>query len=416
MENRRTSLLLIALVVSGLLLFVGLTWLNFLYASQDSGPNDFYPAWLASRALLLRGISPYDAEAVTASVLSLSGGALSDQAGLYALYYPVHAVLIFAPLALIGDPFLARAVWMTVLELALAGNLFLALLLSRWRPDAGMLASLLLSLLAWYFCWRPLLDGDVVILTALLLNLALLAVRSGQDSVASFLLAFTLVKGEAFALAVIFIALWAVSQRRWALLWGTLSFLAFFFVLGMLFVNNWMLEYARLIVSDYRASPPLLPGKVLQAWLPGVGRQLGWGLTLATGSLCLWQWGLAWRQEWRWFYWTHALTLTATFLIGLPVSLDNTVILLPALVLILTIWDQRWGRLGKGMIALLLLLFTLGVWVLALRSLRSEVTLDMQPLFYFFTPLLTLVGLTWVRWWAIRPSRLYLQEMMDQLK
>lgn len=416
LENRRASVLFVTILVVGLLLIVGLTWMNFLYTSQDSGPNDFYPAWLATRALLLRGINPYDGQAVTAAALSLSGGVLSDQSDFYALRYPIHATLVFAPFALINDPYLARALWMTLLELALMGNLAVSVSLSRWKPDAGMLTGLLISLLVWYFTWRPLLDGDVVILTALLLSLALLAVRSEQDSVASFLLAFTLIKGEIFILPVIFIALWGLSHRRGGLLGGTLAFLAFFFILGLLFASDWPWNYARLIVRDYRDLPPLLPLRVLQAWLPGVGRQLGWGLTLAVSGICLWQWGSALRQDWRWFYWTHSLTITAAFLVGLPVSLDNTVVLLPSLVLILAIWDQRWGKLGKILIALLLLLLILGTWTLALRSVRSEVVLDMQPLFFFFTPLIMLIGLVWVRWWAIRPPRLYLQEIMEQLQ
>lgn len=413
LENRRASIFFFGLIALGLLVLTGLTWANFLYASQDRGPNEFFPAWAAARAFLFQGINPYDPAAVTASAPALSGGLLPDEAGELALHYPLHTLLIIAPFALVDDLFLARALWMTLLEAALLGITAASLSLSRWQASRLMLGLVLAFVIIWYFSLRPVLAGDVILLATLAACLAFLAIRSGQDPLAGFMLSLALIKGEVYSLLVLFILLWALSQRRWNLIWATLGILVFFFAIGMLFLEDWMLEYARLVVRDYKLLPPLLPRSVLIAWLPGVGRQLGWGLTLLVGGLLVYEWGAAWGKDLRWFYWTACLTLAGTFMVGMPVSLNNLVALLPAFVLVLAIWDQRWGRLGNWLAGLSLLIFSGGVWALALQARRMQLPLDSQPLFFFLTPLTLLLSLLWVRWWATRPSKRFLQTRIE---
>lgn len=416
MDNRRASILFFGLIAIGVLVMAGLTWVNYLYSSQDSGPNDFHPAWAATRAFLLQGLSPYDVPAVTAAGPGLSGGFLSDDAGELALRYPLHALLLFVPFALVDDPFLARALWMTILEAALFGITAASVSLSRWQANRLMLSFVLIFVVAWYFSLRPVLAGDVIILSALAASLAFLAIRSRQDPLVGFMLVLMLIKGDVFLLLVIFILLWALSQRRWTIAWATLGILTFLFAIGMLFHDDWILQYARLVVQDYKNMPPLLPRSILIGWLPGVGNQLGWGLTLLIASLLLWEWRSARGKEMRWVYWTAAVTLVGTFLIGLPVSLNHTIALLPAFLLVLAIWDQRWGQLGKWLIALNLLLFSAGIWVIALQAARNQVPLDLQPLFFFLTPLVLLTGLLWVRWWAVRPAQRFSQAWPEQFE
>jgi hypothetical protein len=61
--------------------------------------------------------------------------------------------------------------------------------------------------------------------------------------------------------------------------------------------------------------------------------------------------------------------------------------------------EQRWGRFGRWSAAVLLLTIFFGLWA-ALRATVGSV-------FTLFFPLLLIVLLYWVRWWAIRPPRLW---------
>jgi hypothetical protein len=150
-------------------------------------------------------------------------------------------------------------------------------------------------------------------------------------------------------------------------------------------------------------------------WLPGIGTQLAWLLTIISGVILLWEWRQAFGMNFRWFLWTAYLSLAISNLIGIPTSVENQVVLIPALILILAVWDERWGTLGRWLIATSLALLSIGLWWAGLLAARQETPADLAPLVFFAAPITILIGLYWVRWWAIRSSRLPMQEMTERL-
>ena len=63
-------------------------------------------------------------------------------------------------------------------------------------------------------------NGNLSILSALLLVTALLVMRSGQDPLAGFLLVLAALRGEALVLLIIFILIYSASVQRWTLFWS----------------------------------------------------------------------------------------------------------------------------------------------------------------------------------------------------
>jgi hypothetical protein len=102
-------------------------------------------------------------------------------------------------------------------------------------------------------------------------------------------------------------------------------------------------------------------------------------------------------------------------LIGIPTSVENQAVLIPAVILVLAVWDERWGTLGRWLIASSLILLSAGLWWLGLVVERQGISPDLSPLLFFAVPVFTIIGLYWVRWWAIRASRLPLQEITERL-
>jgi cation transporter-like permease len=95
-------------------------------------------------------------------------------------------------------------------------------------------------------------------------------------------------------------------------------------------------------------------------------------------------------------------------------TLENYIILYPAVILIFALLDKRWGSFGRGLIVVLILIMTVGLWGILVNKASTGSPPDLDPIIFFFMPLLTFLGLYWVRWWAIRPMRLPLEEFAER--
>jgi hypothetical protein len=212
----------------------------------------------------------------------------------------------------------------------------------------------------------------------------------------------------------IFILIWAVSTHRWTLIWSLLGFLVLFIAAGSLLIPNWIIDNIRQVIRFSESNFISTPGAIISYWLPGIGRQVGWALTGIMVGVLLIEWRHSLGKEFRWFYWTVLLTLVINNLIGIYTTLENYIILYPAIILIFALLDKRWGGFGRGLIVLLILIMTVGLWGILVNTANKGSLPDLDPIIFFFMPLLTLFGLYWVRWWAIRPMRLPLEEFAER--
>lgn len=397
-----------------LIILVGLIWANLFYINLNPAGGDFFPRWLGTRLFLTQGANPYSAE-TTAEIrrAQQAGGLAPDQADSLFLY-PFPAFLLYSPFALTANQVAARTAWMTLLELALFAVLALSLNLSRWRTPAWAVVLLSLFTITWYFALRPVLDGNLVVFTALFILLAMVATRADQDSLAGFLLALSLVKPGPTWLLALFVLIWATAARRWNLVGTFLGSLLLISAAASLLIPDWLVQNIRQGVEYLRIPQTNTPGSLVFFWLPGIGRQFGWLLTIVTLVLLAWEWYQAIGKDFRWFYWTACLTLAVTPLVGLPAALDHYILMLPGLVLVLATWDERWGKVGKLMVALSLILLSFGVWWLALYPASKGMLADQNPWLFLSLPFFMLAGLYWVRWYAIRPPRLPVNELADR--
>ena len=416
MDNQQRASMAIALVfVMVVAVIGGITWINYQYASQNQEMNKFLPLWKGTRLFMTEGSNPYSQETANEVERMVYGrnARVGEKSGDFV--YPIYSILVYAPFALFGEYNLALALWMTILELSLAGLIVLSLLLSSWRPSVLIALILFIYTFLWYHSLRPLISGNISILVALFVTAAFLAIRSELDAFAGFLLALGSVKPQMIIIIYVFIILWAVSQRRWTIIWSLFGSLFFMAAAGSLFFQEWFFDYVRQIV---RYSDEILittPGSVISQWLPGIGTQVGWVLTGIMAALLLIEWRACLGQDSRWFVWTAMLTLTASSLIGVYTTLDNYIILFPVTILILSVWDKRWGIFGKWLMMLFILITSIGIWWLLLSGVQRGIQPDLNPIIFLFTPVILLVCLYWVRWWAVNPVRMPLERISDYL-
>lgn len=411
--RRRYPEITAVLLVIGMVLVVGfLTWANYRYAMQNPGGSDLVPRWVGVRQLLIKGESPYS-EATTREIHQMFYGrpARSDEDQVL-FVYPLYSVLLFAPFALIPDFNTARAVFMTVLEVSVVLTAAASLALSRWKLVPWMLALVLLFTTLWYYSVRALINANVSLFLSFLVAAALLAIRAEQDALAGVLLAVTTIKPQMVILLIVFIIIWAISQRRFVLVWSIIGSTALLAGIGVLLIQDWIWQNLVQVVAYPDYTLPTTPTEIFQIWVPGVAKQAGRGLTVILIVMLIMEWREAWGKEFKWMLWAACLTLVATPLIGIPAATENYMIMFPALVLVFSAWEDHWGSWGRLLVLGSLLLLFFGVWWLFLSTVEIGEQAIQGPVMFFPLPIFLLFTLYWVKWWVLRPD----QPLFDRLR
>jgi hypothetical protein len=402
LQNNSFKLVFVLLLFS-IVLGAG-AWANYRFSQQNPGGNDFLAHWVGTRALLVDGISPYSDEvALRIQTIAYGRPALPGENEMR-VAYPLYSISIFLPYAFISDYNLARAFWMTTLEVALIGLAILSLRLTRWKPRTWLLAIILLFSLTWYHSVRALINGNAVVLVAVFIAGALAAIQAGRDELAGILLALSTIKPQVVILVVIFVLFWAISvKRRTIVVWTALS-LAVLSIGAAIFVPDWPLQNLWEVLRYSGYNPPGTPGSALATWLPAAGNKLGWLLTILLGILLFVEWSAARGEDFRWFLWTVSLTLVASQWIGIQTDPGNFIVLFIPLVLVFAMWVKHSGTIGRVLVILSVMVLFVGLWALFLFTLDASAGQPQQsPIMFFPLPLFLLIGLYWIRWWAIQP-------------
>jgi len=391
---------------------VGLIYANYQYVKQNSGGNDFLPRWVGTRLFLTQDLSPYSDEVNREIQEMIFGREASSGEDKSLFVYPFYSIFIYSPYALFSDYNLARALWMTTLEISLIAITLGSLSLSQWRLHPVLIILLMIFSILWYHAMRPLINGNTAIVIALMIVGAFLAIRANVDSLAGFLLAMTTIKPQMVILLIPFIFLWAISQRRWMLIWSTLGILILMIAGMSLLIPDWIVQNLRQILAYPQYTLPSTQGAILQEWLPGIGSELGWLMTIILAGVLIWEWRAAWGKDFQWFFWTACLTLVITNLIGIRTTTANYIALVPALILIFASWDRHWDLFGKFLIGFSYIFLLIGLWwlfILTLTETQHQAT--QSSVMFFPLPLFLWIGLYWIRWWVVRPEKLWLDHL-----
>jgi hypothetical protein len=305
--------------------------------------------------------------------------------------YPIYATLVFAPFSLISaDYALARALWMTTLQLGLIGLTFVSLKLAEWRLPAWVLASLVLFTLLWYHSARPLINGNVSILISLFIATGLLAVRAKRDILAGLLLTLSTIKPQVVVLLIPLVLIWSVSNKRWRLIASFLGFMSLFVLVGTALEPDWLWQNIQQVLDYPSYTLPGNPAAIFEFWWPGVGRYLGWVLGVALAGILIWRWRDTWGKEFQFLLVTAYLTLAVTNLIGFTTAASNFIALYPGLILLLAYLDRRYDRAGHWLAAALAIGLLLGLWMLFLATVLGR---RQSHILFFPLPVLLLVSM-----------------------
>ena len=414
MRRRSPVGLFIAALLLGMGLIVALVIGNYRYTRQNPGGTDFLVHWVGTQSFLDEGLSPYSDE-VALRIQEMVYGHPA-QAGEHELRvaYPLYSILLFIPFALVHNFELARALWMTVLEIALIAMTFLSLNMVRWRPKPIMLALLLLFSVFWYHALRPVILGNAIVLVALLVLGAIMAVRDGHDELAGILLGFASIKPQVIALFVVFILFWGVSNRRLKVFGYFLGTVVLLSGIAALLIPDWIFQNLREIMRYPGYNPPGTLASALNAILPAAGNRIGKAISVLMGIDLLVEWFLTRKAGVRGFLWAASLTMMGSFWIGIQTDPGNFIFAYPALIFVFSVFLERWQKSGTWIIVTNMILLMVAIWAIFLKTVEYTYQPVQSPVMFFPLPLYLLISLYWIRWWALHPSRLDFDTFLEK--
>ncbi len=392
--------LLIALFVFLIVLYVA----NYSFVRQSPGGNDFLARWTGAHYWLVEGVNPYDEEVSLAAQTMIYGRPADPSKGedIAHFVYPLPAMLFFGPFGLLPFP-IARAIWMTILEICLVVLGLISLRLARWSPDRFAQAFVILFSILWYHGARSVIIGQFAVIEAVLIAITLLAIQSELDEAAGVALALTIAKPQMSFLIIPFVLIWSIRARRLKIVGWFLGVVTALIAGSLIALPSWPMGWLGQLLSYPSYTNLGSPISILSNLLPGGGSTANLILTGLLSLYLLWEWILAAGKEDPWFQWAAALTIVITNLIAFRTATTNFVGMLPALFIIFKTWKDRWGKGGVIASLFALLGLLVGLWALFLATVHGNIE---DAVMYLPLPILTFVGLLWSRWWVISATRL----------
>ena len=400
----------IGFILGAVILVAALLALDIYLARTLQGGEWLFLRWNSVRAFLFEKIEPYGST-IAQRVQSLVYGREAFLAEYpYALNDPFYILLLYTPLAFFSDFAIAHGIWILLSQAALVGIVVLSLKLSEWEPPRWLYAALIAFGLLNYFSVNSLLSGSPTIFLVLIYLSIVIALRSFSDELAGALLFLVAYQWEVSALFFLFVIVFVFANRRWSVFAGFGMTLLVLAIVSFIVKSNWFLPYVQALRFDWGRGINYSFVITLSYLLPILKLSLGSWLTIGIVVSLLFEAIRSVNEHSVHITWVVFLSLAMNPIIGFAIFPSNQIVLLPAFVLIISLAWERWEKRHVVITALLLALVFSSFYGLYFQSLFASLRLY-ADLLKILPPLLTTIGLYWMRWWAVRPPRIWADQL-----
>jgi hypothetical protein len=377
-----------------------------LFANRTlKGGGDFYVHWVGARAFLFDKIDPYSGE-VPARVQRLVYEDLAKAGDEpYILDTPFQILPFYYPFAFLSDPTNARAIFTLVLELALFALAVLSLRLTDWESPRFFTILFIFFAVFNFYTFQAVYEASPVLILGLLYIGILFTLRAELDELTGALMAVSLYYWQVGAPFLILVFLRVYYEKRNRVFAGFLMLCFILFFVSFLTYPNWVIPFLRATVNNLRADFGFNIRDIFVHLFSAQGGMIAWIFIAILVIVLSYEWSSARSGDYRRFYWASCLSLTAAPLLGFRTEMENIVVLVIPLALIFATVHDRWRRFGNGLTIFLILIVFAIPWALYLFAI-NRFGVIVQEVIFLFLPLSTLIGLYWIRWWAIRPPRI----------
>lgn len=395
----------IALVLVLFLAFC--TALVFLNLKFKSGGGDFYVHWVAVRGYIEPvKIDPYGGDIPNRTQQLVYGASAQEGDEPYILDTPFHIFLLYFPFSLLSDPELARAIFTLILELALFALVYLSLRLTDWDAPRIFTVLFILFGLFNFYTFQALHEANPVLLLGLIYVGIIISLYAETDEMTGALLAVSFYYWEVGAPFLILVLLRAYYEKRTRIFAGFLMLSVILLFIAFLLNPDWLIPFLRAGYNNLRIPFGFNTFAVFSDIWPAYGLLTARVLVLALLLILGYEFSMARTGDFRQFYWTACLSLAAAPLLGLRTEMEHLSVLIIPLALVFAIIHERWKKYGGWLAMLLITLVFVIPWALPLLSTAHYLKISNEIVFLFL-PIFAIVGLYWIRWWALRPPRVW---------
>jgi hypothetical protein len=407
--NRSNKIVVAFGIILIVCILLSLGWGNYNFSKKNISGEGFFVQWIGLRALVTRGLSPYD-DTISKQIQESVRFQNSFSQSISPRYTsPLYSGIIFFPFALLENNALAHALWLSGQLIAIFFILIVGLRITDWKPSWYIFLLFSALTIFSYHVFLPWLDGGLSIWAAFFLVGAFLAIRNHWNEAGGILLALAAIQPPMTILVILFTLIWGLSKRnKMLIIWFVMTILALSVIVFFL-VPGWIVQYLKILYNFSDNFPAGNPGMLFKELWPGLGTQFGWMITAILVIILLIEWYFAMKKDFRWFLWTACLTMVISQWIGIPTIPGNFVGLILPLVLISAMLTEHWPKGGQWISVLLTFIIFVWEWALFTANLNSAHP-KMQLNLLIPLPLILFIGLYWVRWWALKPKRLLIEE------
>ncbi|MCD4752729.1 MAG: DUF2029 domain-containing protein [Anaerolineaceae bacterium] len=337
---QQTLLVTILFIAFLILLTIG----NYNFAVSQPGGTDFLFRWKPTQLVLLEGFnSPYDPEALQqVMILHYGENEGFDQKWPDIFLYPYYVMIIFAPFALIKEYLVARALWMTLIEVTHISILLLSFVILNYKPKKSTFFLLILFSLACSYFVQGLIDGNPAAIITLFIALSMYFASTQKDELAGVFLALSTMKPQLTLLFFILMWLWSFSNRRWKTITSSSITLGVLMGGSFLLLPSWFKEFLNGILLYSAITPPITPNTLIQVWFPAAAQWIAPIISLACILIIAWAWKSVWKKNFAHFFWAACLTFTILPLTGVVTAKSNFIAMLPAFILLIVTLSDNW--------------------------------------------------------------------------
>jgi hypothetical protein len=275
------------------------------------------------------------------------------------------------------------------IKLSLPGQIMVILVVVFWLPGVSAI-----------------LGGYLSPITIALILAGIYLVIIEQDTTAGLILALTFSAFPTSGLVLILLFVWSISNRRWSILSGFFSGLAFLIIISFLVIPSWFMDWASVMISYFDGwgwiQTPLMD---MAKFLPGVADFLTIILHVIFGTFALFLIITSLRKSNLIFIYKLSLYFLIVYFLHIQGSMMYLFFLVPAMLLVFRFWSERWVFFGHFLSWGFLIAFGAGTWLLVYPDINFTLPFDDKVISIVF-PLFVLFGVIWIRWWALKIPKL----------
>jgi len=392
------------------ILVAGLLRLDIYLARTYQGGEWLFLRWNGVRAQILDESEPYGSTVAQRVQEIVYGRDAYLNEYPYVLNDPFYIVLMYIPLAFFSDFRIVQGIWMLFAQMALIGVMVFSLRLSEWAAPDWLYVVFIIFGLVNSFSIASFISGSPAIFLMLLYLSIIAALRSGSNELAGGLLVLAAYQWEVGVLIICFILIIVITDGRWRFFAGFAMTGLVLLIVSLLAKPNWLMVYWEAVRFDWLRSIVYTTAVTLTDLFPQVPISIAGWIPFIVGGLVIYEFVRSLYSSSRHRAWAAFLGLAFNPIMGFAVFSTNHVVLLPALLLILFLAWERWTKQRLLVTTLLLALFLILPYLLQYQVMH-EINRFYADLSRVLPPVLTVLGLYWMRWWAVRPPRLWADQL-----